>query len=379
MKTLILISMIIVNIATAAKDPQDFMAKKSNKNSWFAYTVKAQDDTRSMCCWEDESNSQSVCNLDRKIQSYGNSDTSPITENINIYVKLKNGQVDNIVPLGDHCQVNTNGVNVSWLETVTQQDSINWLRNISLNKKDHNSLYALALHQDDSASAALFDIAAKNSNNSKNAVFWLGETRIDGVKYLKKLYKKLPKGNVKRHINFALTQTKSPQGMELLKQIASEDKDAEQRGDALFWISQSNEEGMVQVLLKSVKNDPSQAVKEKAIFSLSQIKTDQAAMALLDIATNNKSEKLQDKALFWLAQVSPSKATELVLKILKKGNSKGRIENAVFTLSQLSENNDEALLQLISGNYSKQVKKKARFWLSQSENTATIDKLQKLL
>jgi hypothetical protein len=379
MKKLILISMILANIVTAAQDPEDFVAEKSNKNSWFAYTVKAQDDTRSMCCWDAENKSQSSCNLNSTIRSYGTSDTSPITENINIYVKLKKGQVDTIIPMGDQCQVNTNGVKVSWLKKVTQQNSINWLKDNSLKNQDHNSLYALALHKDESASVALFDIASENNNNSENAVFWLGEVRIDGVEYLKKLYQTLPKGPVKRHINFALTQTKSPQGIELLKQIASEDKDVEQRGDALFWIGQSNQEGIIQVLLKSINNDPSHKVKEKAIFSLSQIKTDQAIMALLDIAKNNKNEALQNKALFWLAQVSPIKAREMVLKILEQGSSEDRIENAVFTLSQLSQSKDEALFQLISGNYSKQVKKQALFWLSQSDNTGTIDKLQKLL
>jgi len=379
----ILIILLISNLALAANNPQEFIAKQDNKNTWFAYSVKAQDNTHSMCCWEHNNSNNSVCDLNREINSFGSSDDSPITKNINIYVNLKNGKVDNVIPLGDACQVKANSINVNWLDTVTQQDSIDWLKQISIqDKKDDSThaLYAMALHKDKRASVALFDLAKNNNNNSTNAVFWLGERRADGVEYLQKLYKSLPKGDAKRHINFALSITKSTKGINLLKQIAHKDKDAEQRGDALFWLGQSKVDDIVEILLASVINDPSQSVKEKAIFSLSQVKTEAAAEALLGIAKNNKSVELRDKALFWLAQVSPKKAKQIALEILKNNNSEEQVNNAVFTISQLSENNnDEGLFQLITGNYSKSVKKQALFWLSQSDNSATIDRLQSLL
>ena len=382
---LIMILSIFSNLVIASNDPQDFIAKHSNKNAWFAYIVKAQADTRSMCCWQHNNSNNSVCNLGSKINSFGSNDDSPITENINIYVKLKDGKVDNIIPLGDQCQVNTKNLKINWLDTVQQKDSINWLQQVTQSNNAHentNALYALALHKDNKASQALFEIAQiPNGDNSQNAIFWLGESRLDGVDYLQKLYKTLPHGKARRHINFALTETKSPQGIKLLKQIAAQDKDPEQRGDALFWLSQSNADGVIKILLNSVKNDPSDSIKEKAIFSLSQIENQAAVDALLDIVKNNKSVELKDKALFWLAEVSPRLAKQIVFKILKDPGTESRINNAVFTLSQLSEeeNNDDALFQLIAGNYTKQVKKQALFWLSQSENSATIDKLQKLL
>ena len=394
MKTLTLILIVVSNLVVGINNqikniynivnPTEFISKLGNQEAWFAYKVKAQAKTTSMCCWSGEGGDISQCNLDSKQHSYGSRAKSPITEHINIYVNVEKGEVKKMISVGDQCEVLANGHEINWLHDVTQANSIKWLKAMSFENKKHaaaNALYTLALHEGDPASLALFDIAAMNNDvNSENAVFWLGEARQDGVSHLKKLYKNLPKGSVRRHINFALSQAESPQGVKLLKQIAKKDEDSDQRADALFWLAQKNVKGIVPMLLDVIKKDPTKAIKEKAIFNLSQVKSDAARNALLVIAKNDKDAGLQDKALFWLAQVDPTKAKAIVLKILKNTNTENKINNAVFTLAQISQdNNDEALFELLTNNYSAQVKKQALFWLGQSDNDETIDKLQKLL
>ena len=382
----------LANLGLTENNPiNDFISKQTNQNTWFAYKIKAQPNTISMCCWKNidpdniNKNSDAVCNLNSKIHSYGSRDGSAITKNINIYVNINQGLVKNLLSVGDYCEVNENGLDITWLNTVSQSSSINWLKQLAVDSNKNtgsDALYALSGHEDKEASGALYDIAVANNHEySENAVFWLGNTRIDGLTYLQKLYKTLPQGDVKRHINFALSQVKSSQGINLLKKIAKNDLDHEQRADALFWLGQENIEGIIQILLEAINHDPSESVRESALFSLSQIETQAATDTLLEIATNHENSELKDKALFWLAQTNPKKATQLALNILSNTQSEHQINNAVFTLSQISEDNhnDNILLQLLSGNYSNQVKKQALFWLSQSENSATMQKLQNLL
>lgn len=387
---LIIVSNLVVgmksqfNVINNILNPADYISQIKNKDAWFAYQVKAQKNTTSMCCWEGTNRDHLQCDLENDNNSFGSSNTDGITENINIYVNVKKGSVNNILTVGDECKIVVGKQEVNWLNDITHENSINWLKQFSKNdnnKSSHNALYSLAQHDGVGASMALFDIALLNNHdNSENAVFWLGNSRNDGFTHLQKLYKTLPSGNVKRHINFALSQSKSPESIDFLKQIAMNDTATEQRADAYFWLAESKVPGIEGFLLKAIENGDAYSVKEKAIFALSQVKTELADDTLLGLVENHSNADIQEKALFWLAQNNPSKAKEIVLEILKSTKSEGEINNAVFTLSQISqESDDDILFNLLSNDYSLHVKKQALFWLSQSENTNTIERLVKYL
>jgi len=387
---LIIVSNLVVgmksqfNVINNILNPADYISQIKNKDAWFAYQVKAQKNTASMCCWESTNRENLQCDLENDNNSFGSSNKDGITENINIYVNVQKGMINNILTVGDECKIIVGKQEVIWLNDITHENSVNWLKELSINDNDvssHNALYSLAQHDGVGASMALYDIASlKNHDNSQNAVFWLGNSRNDGFTHLQKLYKSLPSGNVKRHINFALSQSKSPESIDLLKQIAMNDTNTEQRADAYFWLAENNLPGIEKFLLNAVENDDSFIVKEKAIFALSQVKSELAADALLDLVENHSNADIQEKALFWLAQINPPKAKEIVLEILKSTKSEGQINNAVFTLSQIPEQtDDDVLFSLLTNDYSNQVKKQALFWLSQSENTNTIERLVKYL
>lgn len=394
MRALTLVLIIVSNLVVGMKNqfniiynilnPADYIAQIKNKDSWFAYQVKAQDNTKSMCCWEGTNINNLQCDLENNNTSFGSSNTDEITENINIYVKVKKGAIHNILTVGDQCKIIVGKQEVNWLNDIAHEESIKWLKEIAKNhseKAADNALYSLANHDGKEASVALFELASlNNQNNSENAVFWLGNSRNDGVTYLQKLYKDLPNGNVKKHINFALSQSQSPQALDVLKQIAINDKNTEQRADAYFWLAQKNSPDIEELLLNAIKNDASHSVKEKAIFSLSQVESELADSALLDLVENNINADIQEKALFWLAQKNPLKAKEIVLKILKSKKSMDQINNAVFILSQISkQTDDEVLFSLLTENYSKQVKEQALFWLSHSDEPETIERIQNIL
>ncbi|MFK8012751.1 MAG: HEAT repeat domain-containing protein [Marinicellaceae bacterium] len=394
MKILTIIILMIANMAKGAdfklktgmesKGIESYIIQNKSNTYWLAYQIEAQEQTRSMCCWNSKNKEMKQCDLEKLNTSFGNSSSDGITQKLNIYVKVHKQKVENILTVGDKCKVVAGQYNVKWLDDISLNQSIEWLKMISnsLTKKLADSaLYSLANHKGKPASKALFELASLNEKHiSKNAIFWIGNSRNDGVEYLQKLYHRLPAGKVKNHINFALTQSKSAKSIEFLKFIALNDISSEQRSDAYFWLAQEGMPDAIDLLVHAINNDKSNSVREKAIFSLSQIDSEGADKALLKIAKSHDSSELKEKALFWLSQTKPESAKEVVLEILNTTKSHHEINNAVFLLSQLSHhNNDDSLFSLLTENYSRQVKKQALFWLSQSENPDTLNKLESLL
>lgn len=320
------IEQIVKNTVHSFSSPLEYIAQNNNKDYWFAYSVPVQANTKSSCCWTQSNNNDGsndyetqVCDLNKDISSFGTSDKSLITERSHIFIQVKNNNISKIIPLGDSCQIKADGMQISWLQDITEIKSIDFLKQISLERPEkvaNNALYTLSMHQDKKASKELYNIAKLEKQDlSNHAIFWLGESRNDGVHYLSRLYKSLPNGETKKRINFALSQSKNADGLKLLKEIAINDKNKDQNSDALFWLAEKDPKTTKQIIIKSLKN-----------------------------------------------------------------NSDTDIENSVFTLSRLANGNgDESLFELLTGNYSNKVKKKALFWLAQSDNKETVNKLAALI
>ena len=384
MKYLTLLTLFVCNHIFAANNKIINQLNKS-QNQWFAYSVPAQAGTVSTCCWNKFRNSEysnfQSCDLTKEVYGFGSTDKSPLSKNINIYVHVKNNKLKQILPVGDSCKVKTD--KLEWLSDITQETSINWLNELTTNKPNKikdDAMHAISLHESNSASASLFNIAKQDKKLSEKAIFWLGESRNDGVKHLKQLYELLPTGDAKKHINFALAQSKDEQGLTFLKHIAKTDNNHKQKADAVFWLAQVNAEGVVPLISDIISQNESGHLVEHSVFSLSQIETKESADALYDLAKNHKQSAVRQKALFWLAEVNPKQAKTIAMKIIEDAGNRSEIDNAIFTLTQLSEDyGDDGLFELLTGNYDKHIKKQALFWLSQSDDSYTIDKLQQML
>jgi len=225
-------------------------------------------------------------------------------------------------------------------------------------------------------------LAADNQRcYSKQAVFWLGQRRQEGFAYLEDRYGTLPVGEVRRKLNFALSQNETVEAVELLQQIAQHDTDDEQQADAIFWLSQTDHvTDLPAFLIDLMSHTERREVKEKAIFSLSQIDTAEANQELANLVKDHHDAEVREKALFWLAQNSPKRAEKAAMALLQSSHSRDEQENAVFVLSQLpAEQAGKALLQIVKGNHTRAVKKKALFWLTQTEDEATLKQLEDLL
>jgi HEAT repeat protein len=81
-----------------------------------------------------------------------------------------------------------------------------------------------------------------------------------------------------------------------------------------------------------------------------------------------------------MAQTGDARARNDITAAIGKETSKDVREQAVFALSQLKEGEaDAALIALVRGNYPREVKQQALFWLGQSGSDEAIRFLDDVL
>ncbi len=292
-------------------------AVTEQRNGWISYQVPAAPDTPSMCCWN--SLEISGCDLMQEKQGFGLSNQAPMTESIHVYVKLKNAAPEVVMPVGDHCEVKTMGVNLKNLGELTSEVSVNWLKQQAMisqanDQVENGSLYALSIHEGVKASTALIELAELNRKGvSSQAIFWLGHRSQDTIESLKKLLNTLPNGETRRMINMALQQQDSPVAYELLQRIAKEDNDQEQQRDAIFWLGQS-ERLNGQVLLDMLTDPNMSSLYEPLVFSLSQ--NESGTDHLFTILQGDFDSSVKKHAIFWLTQSDDESVQNRLIQLL---------------------------------------------------------------
>ena len=300
-------------VASQIQQPKD-------KSQWLGYQVAAAENTTSMCCWErgNKGEEDSVCDLNKLTGSFGSNSQDGLTENIRIFVNVKAGEVNQIIPTGDACPVVAEGITVDWIDGISNQESINWLAHQAELKGDENgSLYTLAMHQGKAAASALSQLAKKQGEHANSAVFWLGQRHHDGVPFLKGLLSDLPQGELRKSINFALSQNRQPEALEALYGVARNGAEQSQQAEAIFWLSQVQDKGEVVPFLMSIlKDSDNNELSEKVIFSLSQLNMDNANNALFDILKGDYDREVKKKALFWLSQSDNEKVSDQLATLL---------------------------------------------------------------
>jgi HEAT repeat protein len=111
-------------------------------------------------------------------------------------------------------------------------------------------------------------------------------------------------------------------GDELITAATLADRDTgiplETRKQAVFWLSQAAGTEATKGLDSIVVDDRGDIeVREQAVFALSQRPSDEGVPALIRIARANPSPEIRKKALFWLGQSDDPRALTLFEEILK--------------------------------------------------------------
>ena len=278
-----------------------------------AYSVPMVDGVQAPCCYTIHGTSvmQKGCNLDGRGSSFNIIDDdrkAALDYTLTVYLRVKQGRIGRVDALGASCPVQS-ASQVRWIDAVDPASSIAMLsslvdRNTSGDPDDHG-LVALAYHADAAATRSLA-VHAGPSHRSKEreqALFWLGQTR--GI-----------------------------EGADVIERYATTDADPK--------------------------------VREQAIFALSQSNAPDAYAHILAMAHKDPSEDVRGQAYFWLAQMDDARAKDDIIAALKSESSSEVREEIVAALSQLEDSADEALIAVLRGDFPREVKKQAMFWLGQS-------------
>src|SRR5216117_2635750 len=106
---------------------------------------------------------------------------------------------------------------------------------------------------------------------------------------------------------------------DLLKIAKSDDVSRKVRRSAVFWLGQAAGDAATRGLTDLVADGgQDREVRESAVFALSQRPRDEGVPALIRIAKENKDPDLRRKAIFWLGQSDDPRALELFEELLTR-------------------------------------------------------------
>jgi HEAT repeat protein/PBS lyase HEAT-like repeat-containing protein len=302
-----------LGFASAQAAGTELESRVTASDGLVAYSVPLVEGVQAPCCFtiHGRAITQKGCNLDGRDANFNIIDDdrkAVFDDTLTVYLRVEHGQVSRVRALGASCPIETTS-KVRWIDSVDPASSIAMLsslvdRNASADPDDQG-LDALAYHAGAAATRALASHAARSHRREEReqALFWLGQTR--GV-----------------------------EGADIVEHYATTDADPK--------------------------------LREQAIFALSQSKAPDAYAHILSIAHKDPAKHVRSQAYFWLAQMNDARAKDDIMAALKSESSVDVREEVVFALSQLEDSADDALIAVLRGDFPREVKKQALFWLGQS-------------
>jgi HEAT repeat protein len=212
-------------------------------------------------------------------------------------------------------------------------------------------------------------------------VFWLSQVGTDrAVGALDSILRSSKDPEIQDKAVFALSQHESPRAQQALRSYAERPEVPEAiREKAIFWIGQHEtpeNATFLRALYGRLKSDD---LKKKVLFSLSQMGGEENGRWLLGVARDtSQGIETRKQALFWAGQGGVS-IGELVKLYATVGDREMR-EQLVFVYSQRDE--PQALDQLIAiakRDPNPELRKRALFWLGQSDDSRAVQAIQDVL
>ncbi len=216
----------------------------------------------------------------------------------------------------------------------------------------------------------------------QQAVFWLGQS---GGKHAAAALDSILRASTDREVQdkaiFALSQQGSPMAMQSLRDFAmKKSAPSELRQQAIFWIGQTDGADNVKWLKSIYQTVDDEELKDKIIFSVSQGGSREAKVWLMDIAANQAEDiEIRKKALFWLGQASGTSLPEL-FGLYERFTDRPMREQLIFVYSQRDEKAAvDKLVSIAKTEKDRELRKKALFWLSQSNDPRVVEILEDIL
>ena len=162
--------------------------------------------------------------------------------------------------------------------------------------------------------------AKEDERVRKHAIFSLGnndEVPAAEGEYLRSMFGRLESDALKESVLQAMANGHSDNGAWLLARAKDSRESMKVRKNALFWAGQ-REGTPTADLVSTYHGIDDRTLQEQAIFVISQRDDDAAVNALMKIARDDPDAKMRSKALFWLAQKHDPRAAKLIGELVLK-------------------------------------------------------------
>ena len=299
------------------------------RDGWTSWQVAAVEGAPDFCCWsswDDREPSRKACALDDDRGNFGSRDHET-TDAVRVYARLAGGKVERLRVFSASCPVKAN-TPIHELGNVATDDSARWMIALSRSSPEaakrndlgENVLAGLAMHRGAVAQDALVAIARGDGRTEtrEKAVFWLARLRgTAGADVATSVMFNDKDAEVRKHAAFAITQSKSPRVTADLIRLGNTDMEGDVRAQAWFWLAHTGAAESEAAIIAALKKDGDEHVREQAVFALSQLPEERATRALIAVAEDRSlSNEQRKRAMFWLAQSEAAGAQAYLEKML---------------------------------------------------------------
>ena len=320
-------------------------AAQQAEPSWVAWKVPTADGRTQGCCWYSNNNDRWYgCGIEPTQPTLATrpqppTGPVPLEAGTTLLVMARvvpqpggsaaGGKIERIRTFSDDCPLDAGGRTIRFIDSVSPEASVRWLSDYistSLTAEPrsnsyNNALSAIANTAGSAADAALdrFVDPSQPPNVRRQAAFWIGQARGSaGFAKLKAMLGRETAADVRRTIIQAMSQSRQPEAIPTLLDIAKRDPDPSNRGEALTWLARNAGQAVTKDITAAIENDPDTRVQERAVQALSQLPKDEGVPALINIARTHKNPKVRERAMFWLGQSKDPRATRFFEEILIK-------------------------------------------------------------
>jgi hypothetical protein len=308
---------------------------KLPSDGWASWEVAATEGAPFWCCWsswDDNATTRQPCKLDERPNGFGSRRDNETTDAVRVYARYQAGKLERLHVLAAACPVQTE-TPVSQI-AVSPEDSTRWL--IAQTKEDgvdsftreslaERALAGLSLHRGDLAGKALADFARADSRDEvrKKAVFWMALMRGDeGADVVSSVMFTDKQAEVRKHAAFAMTLSKATRAAPDIIKLGNSDRDGDVRSQAWFWLAHKGYADAESALISAARKDADDHVREQAVFALSQLPEGRATKALIAAAEDQTLSREQRKrAVFWLSQSEDDAAQRFLENVLARAGN----------------------------------------------------------
>ncbi|HEX6059241.1 MAG TPA: HEAT repeat domain-containing protein [Gemmatimonadaceae bacterium] len=248
------------------------------------------------------------------------------------------------------------------------------------------AVFLLAQKQDRNTEDALLRVVNTDPDADvrEQAVFWLSQVQTDrAVEVLEQLLSSATEQGIREKAIFALSQQmRNPRAAGSLRRLAGESgAPAELREKAIFWLGQQRSGENAQFLRELYGRLDDEELKEKVIFSISQMGGDESRRWLMTVATDGDEPiEMRKKALFWVGQSNGGTELDELFDLYGRMSEREMKEQLIFVYSQRRETKAvDKLMEIARTEQDRELRKKAVFWLSQSRDPRVADFLLEVI